>query len=132
MTTAADTALQAIGISPSITVNDLDASIRFYEGLGFGIDERWENEGRLVGVMMRAGQALIGLTQDDWQKGRDRVKGVGLRLYIATEQDIDQLAERAKSTGVRLDAEAHDAPWGSRVFEVTDPDGFKLTVAKEA
>ena len=132
MATASETVLRATAISPSITVNDLDASIRFYQGLGFGIDERWENEGRLVGVMMRAGQAMIGLSQDDWQKGRDRVKGVGLRLYLATEQDIDQLAERAKAAGVRLDAEAHDAPWGSRVFEVTDPDGFKLTVAKEA
>lgn len=131
MTTASDTALQATGISPSITVNDLEASIRFYEWLGFGIDERWEHEGKLVGVMMRGGQAMIGLSQDDWAKGRDRVKGVGMRIYIATAQDVDQLAERAKSAGIRLDAEAHDAPWGSRVFEVTDPDGFKLTVGKE-
>ena len=132
MATATDTALKAKSLAPGFTVNDLDRSIRFYEGLGFGIDERWEEEGRLMGVMMRAGQAYIGLSQDDWKKGRDRVKGVGMRIFVTTEQEIDQLAVRATSAGITLDSGPQDTPWGNRAFEVTDPDGFKLTVSSEA
>lgn len=131
MGTMSEAALQAKNLSPSLTVDDLERSVRFYEGLGFSITDRWEMEGTLVGVMLGAGEAHVGLSQDDWQKGRDRVKGVGLRLWIGTTQDIDQLAERAKAAGITLDAEPHDTEWGSRSFEVTDPDGFKLTIATD-
>lgn len=126
-----DTRLRATSITPSLTVNDLQRSIRFYEALGFELEERWEENGRLLGVMLKAGDNRIGLSQDDWKKGRDRVKGVGMRIWIGTAQDIDQLAAQAGSSGIRLDAEPHQTSWGSRSFEVTDPDGFKLTVNQQ-
>ena len=66
-------------LTPSFTVNDLQKSISFFEGLGFAVDERWEDGGVLLGVMLRAGEARIGLSQDDWKKGRDRQKGGGSR-----------------------------------------------------
>ena len=131
MTTNAQTALHVEALSASLTTGDLERSIRFYEGLGFGIDERWEENGELLGVMMRAGDILIGLSQDDWEKGRDRVKGVGLRFFLKTAQDLDQVASRARGAGVSLDSEPHETPWGTRAFEVTDPDGFKLTVTSD-
>jgi uncharacterized glyoxalase superfamily protein PhnB len=129
MATTTETALQVKTLSPSITVNDLQKSIRFFESLGFGVDERWEEEGALLGVMLRAGEARIGLSQDDWKKGRDRQKGVGMRLFLSTTQDIDQLAARAKKAGIALDSEPHDTEWGSRAFDVTEPSGFKLTIS---
>jgi predicted lactoylglutathione lyase len=58
-------ALQISTIVPSFTVDDLQKSIRFYEALGFTIDERWEENGTLLGVMLRAGKSQIGLSQDD-------------------------------------------------------------------
>jgi predicted enzyme related to lactoylglutathione lyase len=131
MTTNVETPLRARSLAPSLTVNDLQHSIRLFEGLGFVIDERWEQNGTLLGVMMRAGEATIGLNQDDWKKGRDRQKGLGMRLFIGTSQDIDALAARAKAAGVTLDSEPHDTPEG-RAFEVSDPSGFKLTIWKEA
>lgn len=131
METNTETALQAKSIGPSFTVDDLERSIRFYEGVGFGVEERWEEDGVLQGVMLRAGAARIGLSQDDWGKGRDRVKGVGMRIFVGTAQDIDALAERAKAAGVSLDAEPHDTPWGARAFGVTDPDGFMLTISSD-
>jgi uncharacterized glyoxalase superfamily protein PhnB len=132
MATTVDTPLQAKSLAPGLTVDDLQQSIRFFEGLGFGIEERWEENGVLLGVMLQAGQARIGLSQDDWKKGRDRRKGVGLRLFIETSQDIDGLAARAKEAGLTLDGEPHDTPWGSRAFEVTEPSGFKLTISSES
>jgi uncharacterized glyoxalase superfamily protein PhnB len=132
MTTTLDTRLQAKTLSPSLTVNNLQQSVAFFEGLGFGIEERWEEEGTLLGVMVRAGQATVNLTQDDWKKGRDRQKGIGLRIFVSTTQDIDQLAADAKKAGIALDSEPHDTPWGSRAFEVTEPSGFRLTISSEA
>jgi uncharacterized glyoxalase superfamily protein PhnB len=131
MATTLETRLQAKTLSPSLTVNDLQKSIAFFEGLGFGIEERWEENGVLLGAMLRAGEARINLAQDDWKKGRDRQKGVGMRLFIATTQDIDQIAAHAKEAGIALDAEPHDTPWDVRVFEVTEPSGFRLTIASE-
>ena len=129
MATATATALQAKSVMPNITVNDIQASVRFFEGLGFVVDERWEEKGTLNGVMLRAGNFQIGLSQDDWKKGRDRQKGVGMRLYIETAQDIDKLAAQAKQAGVRLDAEPHDTGEGTRAFDATEPSGFTVTIS---
>ncbi len=124
-------ALQVSTMFPSLTVDDLQESIKFYEALGFVVDERWEDNGTLIGVMMRAGKSEIGLSQDDWKKGRDRKKGVGMRLFLSTAQNVDDIARRAKSAGVPLTSEPHDTEWKSRAFEVTDPSGFLLTISSE-
>jgi uncharacterized glyoxalase superfamily protein PhnB len=131
MTTTATSYLQATSLVPSLTVDDLQRSITFYEKLGFTVEERWEDEGVLRGVMLQAGEFRLGLAQDDWQKGRDRRKGVGMRIYIGTTQDVDALAARAKESGLTLEADVHDTPWGSRAFELNDPSGFKLTLSSE-
>src|SRR5262245_66081989 len=55
MATATDARLQAKTISPTLTVNNIQQSVKFFEGLGFGVEERWEENGTLLGVMLRAG-----------------------------------------------------------------------------
>jgi catechol 2,3-dioxygenase-like lactoylglutathione lyase family enzyme len=122
-------ALQITTVVPSFTVDDLQKSIRFYEGLGFIVSERWEDKGTLKGVMLRAGKTEIGLSQDDWKKGRDRKKGVGLRVLMSTTQNVDDVAARAKSAGIALKSEPFDSEWKTRVFEVVDPSGFLLTIS---
>jgi catechol 2,3-dioxygenase-like lactoylglutathione lyase family enzyme len=125
-------ALDAASFYPNITATDLQRSIRFYsDGLGFEIKDRHEPEGVLRYVTLQAGNAMIGIGQDDFAKGRDRVKGVGLRLWVSTNQDIAALAARAKAAGIVLDNEPAALPWGPMAFAVTDPDGFKLTVAND-
>jgi uncharacterized glyoxalase superfamily protein PhnB len=131
MAIATQSTLQAKTVSPTLTVNDLQHSIKFFESLGFAIEDRWEEQGKLLGVMLRAGDASIGLSQDDWKKGRDRQKGVGMRLFIGTKQNIDQIASRAKAAGVKLDSDPHDTEWKTRAFDVTEPSGFKITISSE-
>jgi predicted lactoylglutathione lyase len=131
MATATESPLQAKTLSTALTVDDLQQSTRFFEALGFVIEDRWEDQGKLLGVMMRAGEASIGLSQDDWKKGRNRQKGVGMRLFITTGQNIDEIAARAKAAGLKLDAEPHDTEWKTRAFELTEPSGFKITVGSE-
>jgi uncharacterized glyoxalase superfamily protein PhnB len=127
-------AVQISAIVPTLTVDDLQKSIAFYEALGFAIDERWEEKGTLLGVMLRAGKSQIGLNQDDWKKGRDRTKGIGVRVSISTSTrgSVDEIAARAKNAGITLKSEPRDTEWKSRAFEVTDPSGFLLTIFSEA
>ena len=125
-------ALHISAVVPSFTVDDLEKSIRFYEALGFAVSERWEEKGTLLGVMLRAGTTEIGLSQDDWKKGRDRKKGVGVRLLLSTTQNVDEVAARAKSAGITLKSEPFDSEWKTRVFEVVDPSGFLLTISSES
>lgn len=124
-------ALQVGAIVPSFTVDDLQKSIAFYESLGFTVDERWEEDGSLLGVMLRAGKSQIGLSQDDWKKGRDRRKGIGMRLFMSTTDNVDAIAARARSAGIPLKSEPHDTEWKTRAFEVADPDGFVWTIGSE-
>ncbi len=132
MATTLDTRLQAETLAPTLTVDNLQRSVAFFEGLGFGIEERWEEKGVLLGVMLRAGEARVNLSQDDWEKGRDRQKGVGMRLIVETAQNVDQLAADARKAGVVLDGEPHETPWGSRAFDATEPSGFRVTITSKA
>lgn len=121
--------LRLRSLSPALTVDDLGASLRFYtEALGFTVEERWEDEGELKGVMLVAGTSHLGLSQDDWAKGRDREKGVGFRIFAETAQDLDEIARRLREHGVEPDGPKTE-PWGTGSLTVTDPDGFKLTLS---
>ncbi len=120
--------LQATSLMPSLTVNNLQQSLDFFTGLGFEIEERWEEKGALTGVTVKAGRARLGLNQDDGKKGTNRTKGIGMRLYIEADDDIDQIAARAKAAGVKLQTEPHDFEGGSRAFDIIEPSGFALTI----
>ena len=126
-------AVQISAIVPTLTVDDLQKSITFYEGLGFTVHEKWEDKGTLLGVMLRSGKSEIGLNQDDWKKGRDRKKGIGVRvsMSMSTSQSVDEIASRAKSAGITLKSEPQNTEWKSRAFEVVDPSGFLLTIFSE-
>jgi uncharacterized glyoxalase superfamily protein PhnB len=117
-------------ISPSLTVNDLQASIAWYRDIvGFTLEETWERDGKMAGASLIAGSATINLSQDDWARGRDRVKGEGFRLYLHTAQDINVIAARIKVHGGTLASEPADQPWGTRTFNLVDPDGYRLTIS---
>lgn len=126
--------LRLRSITPGLTADDLARSMAFYgDALGFVVSERWTNdEGGLRGVMMRAGSCELGLSQDDWARGRDRKKGQGVGIWLETSQDVDVLAGRVKAAGYRLTEEPKDQPWGARSFSVADPDGFQLTFFHES
>jgi len=123
--------LKATSVMPSLTVNNLQQSLDFFAGLGFEIEDRWEQDGVVLGAMLKAGNAHLGLSQDDGKKGLDRVKGVGVRLYVETTDNIDEVAARAVSAGITLAKAPHDTEWGSRAFEVVEPSGFLLTIGSQ-
>jgi uncharacterized glyoxalase superfamily protein PhnB len=81
-------------------------------------------------VSLKAGDVSFMIGQDDWKKGRDRKKGEGFRIFCETKKSVDDLAKRIQSKGGRLDQGPTDQPWGMRDITLTDPDGFKITIAR--
>jgi len=122
--------LRLRSLSAGLTVNDVAKSVAWYRDvLGFVAGEEWREGGVLMGMEMHAGAVSLWLGQDDWKKGRDRIKGEGIRLYARTAQDIDALAAQIKARGGVLSHEPQTQPWGERDFGLVDPDGFKITVS---
>lgn len=123
--------LRLRAVAASLTVADLERSLAWYRDvLGFTLGERWEEGPTQRGVQLKAGSCQLLLNQDDFAKGRDRKKGEGCRVWLWTVQDLDVIAQRAQSQGITLDYGPVMAPWGAYAFAITDPDGFKLTLAR--
>ena len=119
-------------VAPSFTVDDIQRSLTWYRDImGFAVGDKWEDDGKLLGAELKAGPIVFMIGQDDWKKGRDRVKGEGFRIYCQTDQDVDRLADGIKARGGAgsLAQEPRDEEWGARAFTVVDPDGYKITIS---
>lgn len=117
-------------VMPALTTNDIEESIAWYRDvMGFIVAEEMRHEGHLGGAVVQAGEQRFLLAQDDFQKGRERSKGVGFRLYCTTAQDVDEIAAAIRRRGGVLDQEPTDQPWGARDFAISDPDGFKISIS---
>ena len=116
-----------LNIAPGFTANDAAATVAWYcDVLGFTIVERWEHDGVFHGAQVASGGVVVNIGQDDWKKGRDRVKGLATRMYITMGRDIDKYAAAIKARGGTLVREPADGS-GARFFEISDPDGFQIT-----
>jgi uncharacterized glyoxalase superfamily protein PhnB len=119
----------AQSLETALTVRDVAASVAWYtDVVGFSVDQEYRQEGRLVRVSVRAGAVRILLNQDDGARGMDRARGEGFSLQFTTPQDVDGIAARVRARGGSLALEPTDA-WGTRVFRLLDPDGFRLTIS---
>jgi uncharacterized glyoxalase superfamily protein PhnB len=126
----AHAALNGTSLSVSLTVKDLEQSVHWYSDIvGFAIDQKYERDGQLSGVVVRAGAVRVLLNRDDGGRGWDRVKGEGFSLQIITEQSIDAIASAIRARGGVLGSEPADMPWGARVFRLSDPDGYRWTIS---
>ena len=122
--------LQGRTLSASLTAKDIQASLAWYRDIvGFTVDRNFEREGKLMAVSLKAGDVRILLTLDDGSRGWDRVKGEGFSFMITTDQNVDELANRIKSLGGKLESEPETNRWGVRGFRLRDPDGFRLTIS---
>jgi uncharacterized glyoxalase superfamily protein PhnB len=125
-------AINATNLGCSLTCKDLEASIRFYrDAIGFAVAHTFENDGKVVAAVVAAGDCRIVLNQDDGKLGWDRIKGQGfyLQINVAGAADVDAAAARITKAGGKLLSEPADRPWGARMFQFNDLDGFKLGVS---
>jgi len=123
---------RARSVGPSLTVKDLQKSLEWYRDVvGFTVEQMYEREGTLRAVALKAGAVKFLINQDDGARGLDRVKGEGFSLMFTTGQSVDDVANRIKSRGGKLETEPADMPWGVRAFRLVDPDGYKLVISSE-
>lgn len=106
--------------------------MRWYRDvLGFTVQHAFDRDGKPAGAVMTAGQIRIILNQEDGKLGWDRIKGQGcyFQINVATPADVHAAAERIKAVGGELLNEPADRPWGARMFQFRDLDGFKSGVS---
>jgi uncharacterized glyoxalase superfamily protein PhnB len=125
-------ALHATTLGCSLTCRDVEASIRWYtDAVGFVAQHTFERDGKIAGAIIGAGDIRIVLNQDDGKLGWERIKGQGcyFQINVASAADVDAAAARIKAAGGELLSEPADRPWGARMFQFRDLDGFKLGVS---
>lgn len=107
----------------SLQVTDLEASKDFYtQKLGFDIDTT--NPQACI-FKYSHGQASFAIrTPLEPLEGKEL--GLGVALWFAVEENVDQLKEKLMANGVKALGPIIETPFG-RAFHVKDLDGYKLT-----
>jgi predicted lactoylglutathione lyase len=112
---------------PILHVKDVDASLRFYESLGFTSPWRCDEEGRArVAQVDRQGCALILANNLAQQKIGKAVMFISLNVDPATPENaaaaLDALRAELEGNGVLVT----ESSWGYRLLVVDDLDGNQL------
>src|SRR5687768_7426403 len=104
---------------------DVNASVAFYEKLGFTVDGR---DNVFVHLKWGAGADLYLVTTPAQVKLEGR-RGVGILVGFTAVKDVtptvDDVAARASQAGATVDG-PRDQPWHTHEVVVTDPDGYRL------
>jgi catechol 2,3-dioxygenase-like lactoylglutathione lyase family enzyme len=88
---------------------DWDASVEFWERLGFAFVERWGSEGHRAG-RLQIEDAVVVLAEVT-----DREPSFNVYLAIDGEPD--------PGDGAHVVDQPHDTHWGTRLARVRDPEG---------
>jgi extradiol dioxygenase family protein len=114
------TTMPALMLQPLVHVQDMAASVAFYERLGGSIihgdrDENW--------VLMQVGTAQISLVAHppNAQEGESAVE-----LNFHSEMPLEQLEERLRETDVAVDI-ANDMAFGQQL-QIKSPDGMLIKI----
>jgi catechol 2,3-dioxygenase-like lactoylglutathione lyase family enzyme len=113
--------------SISLAVQDIVASLAFYEALGFEvvmgeIEENW--------LILRSGSATIGLFQGMFERNILTFNPGWDQEAQALDQftDVRQLQQQLKERGLNLEAEADEQGEGPASFMLQDPDGNPILI----
>lgn len=111
-------------LNPGIVTRRLAESKAFYLRLGFELV--FENDWYVL--LQLNGQELAFMQPDlDFQKPLFRPEHAGRGLWLTIELDnVDAAFEKVKASGVAIEFEPLDEPWGDRHFAVLDPNGIPV------
>ncbi|AWC28759.1 VOC family protein [Bacillus cytotoxicus] len=109
-------------------VEDLERSIRFYEGI-LGLTFFRKNE---TGAMVKLEDFALLLTPDYildknhyLKKGGLTPKGKGVEVIIVFD-NIEQLYQHVLEKNYPVKSSLKTQPWGMKDFRIIDPDGYYL------
>ena len=112
-------------------VADVEASIRFYEALGFRVARRWEDWVRLDrdgAELVLQGDAYVRSHEHYFSATIDRSpRGTGVEVTVEVS-DVDGVHAAAVAAGLRIVKPIQDRPWKARDFRLADPDGFFIRI----
>lgn len=127
-------AVVLLDVAASIFVTDFQASIAFFERLGFAVDFTW-GDPPFYGQVSRQGAKLsLRLVCEPVFVGdiRRREHLLSASITVATAAQIKQLFLDYQAAGVSFHQTLRRQPWGARNFVVLDPDGNLLLFAGPA
>lgn len=113
--------------SLSLAVKDIDASLAFYEQLGFHVFGGDRTQDWLI---LKNGECVLGLFQGMFSKniltfnpGWDQTA-----RPLDAFTDVRELQRRLKAQGVAFESEADEQTTGPASFVIVDPDGNPILV----
>jgi len=120
-------AMELGNFSVSLAVRDIDASLAFYEKLGFASVMGDAAQGWLI---LRNGDTVIGLFQGMFERnsltfnpGWDRDTNA-----LTSFTDVRELQRQLKALGVAIATEVDESGSGPGSFVVVDPDGNPILI----
>lgn len=131
--------MPATRINPLLTVRDMNKSVAFYgDLLDFKKNTILKNDdGSLRYVDFIVGASVIMLvpensrTFDVQQDYLTSKKGIGVELYLDIDENINDLFEKLKKSGLVFTKELYTTPWNTCQFHFKDPDGYTFIVSQE-
>ncbi len=113
--------------SISLAVKDLEASLAFYEKLGFRV---FGGDAAQNWLILKNGDCVIGLFQGMFDRNiltfNPGLDSDARRLETFT--DVRELQQRLRAQGVAFMSEADEQTTGPASFMVVDPDGNPILV----
>ncbi|GGV67183.1 glyoxalase [Streptomyces longisporoflavus] len=125
-TSVTDTTAPTTGVDfVSLQVSDMDKSRTFYcDTLGLPAAPTSPPGAQLIATRPVFMALRTDITPEPGTAGR------GVTLWIAVD-DVDTLHKAVTASGAKAEGEPVDGPFG-RMFTVTDPDGYRLTLHNTA
>ena len=121
-------------VTPHLVVRDADAAAAWYQR-ALGAEERGRLAvpgGRLMQVELWFGETQVMLADEFPDLGVVSPLGIGgtaTVLHLSTP-DADAVWERALEAGAEVRQPIHDAFWGERYGQITDPFGHRWGIAQ--
>lgn len=108
---------------------DVDASLRFYERLGFEVVDLKEGPPRYASI--RLGSVRIGVCEAERVEPARRAHPVMTEMVIEVD-DVRAARQRIVDQGIDLTEDLRSRQWGLTDFRVTDLDGYYLRFTSRA
>lgn len=104
---------------------DVDASVGFYERLGFQLVGLQEGPPRYA--YLRWDDVRIGMLQSPRHPPGHRAVPVGTEIVIDVD-DVRAVRDHVVGCAIELAEDLTDRPWGLTDFRLHDPDGYYLRI----
>ena len=130
------------GVTPILNVSEIEASIAWFETLGWETAFTWPagarparfasiTSGKRASIFLcRGGQGARDGRSPGFE-GDDDTGGVWMSWWVATPAQVDALHEAALERGYEVSMPPTDEPWGVREFHLRHPDGHTFRVSSE-